>query len=202
LEVSVERAQRWLKRKQVTREQWPGEARVALASALSRISAVLQLRRTTLADAWAGALVCVVVYSLLVSRASSPQAFFWTFFIWLSGSAIIHLVFRLLGSSQTQSNVLIAVAYSIAPLTILEPLMTMTEAPLPGLALVVKCVAVRCRSARLANPAAARLHQVLWASRSASMCLVTTNVDHEKKTLLFVLPLVLLNIYFLSLRAM
>ena len=106
---------------------------------------------------------------------------FWVFSTWLLGSLIIFVLFRLLGSSHDLLEVTATIGYAIAPLVLLEPLMTLTEDPLPGLSLVVK------------------IFGVAWATRCASTALVQPNT--EKKIFLFACPLILFNVYLLSLRS-
>ena len=89
-----------------------------------------------------------------------------------------------MSANSTLENVIVANAYSLAPLVVLEPLVTMTQEPLPGLAFCIKVVCV------------------IWASRSASLALVSNDPAHERKVLLFVLVLVLFFIYMVALRDM
>jgi len=101
---------------------------------------------------------------------------------WLTGSFIVFLVFRMLASTNSLENVIVATAYSLAPLIVLEPIASMTSGPLPGLSVFVKLVSV------------------LWGSRSAALSLVAEK--HEGKMLLFLLPLVLFNVFLISLQSM
>jgi hypothetical protein len=106
---------------------------------------------------------------------------FWVFSTWLFGSLLIFLLFRLLGSSRDLLQVAASIGYASAPLVLLEPLMTVTEEPLPKISIGIKCIAV------------------FWAARSASFALVQVNT--EKKIFLFEFPLILFNVYWLSLRS-
>lgn len=105
----------------------------------------------------------------------------WVFATWLLGSLIIFTVFKLLGSSHSAMEVTSTLGYAMAPLALLEPLITLVEEPLPGLGLVVK------------------LLTVLWASRTASLALIQPVT--EKKIFLFACPLVLFNIFLISFRS-
>jgi hypothetical protein len=106
---------------------------------------------------------------------------FWVYATWITGSLIIFILFKLLGASHDLSEVMATIGFAITPLLLLEPLMTLTEEPLPGLSVAIKTIAVG------------------WASRSASLALIQPNT--EKKTFLFAWPLILFNVYLLSLRS-
>lgn len=105
---------------------------------------------------------------------------FWVYATWLCGSLVVFFLFRLLGSSHGVAEVTASVGYGVLPLIVLQPFMSLTEEPLPGLSFGIKFVGV------------------LWASRSAASALVQPNT--EKKMFLFTLPLLLLNTFLLSLR--
>lgn len=122
----------------------------------------------------------ILTYAMLICWGQM-YVIFWALATWIFGSLVLFLLFRLLGSSHDFINIAANVSYSTLPLTLLEPLMTLTEVPLPGLSFIIKCIAV------------------LWASRSASVILVQQNT--EKKVFLFEYPLILFNIYLLSLRS-
>ena len=126
-----------------------------------------------------GAALLALAYSLAVCWGQF-YILFWVFATWVSGSVIIFLLFKLLGSSHDLAEVMSSIGYAIAPLTFFEPLMTLTEAPLPGLSLIIKIIAV------------------VWSSRTASFALIQPST--ERKTFLFACPLILYNVFLLSLR--
>ncbi|KAH9260221.1 hypothetical protein BASA81_001390 [Batrachochytrium salamandrivorans] len=100
---------------------------------------------------------------------------------WAVGSLLVFLLFRMLGSSHDLARVASAVGCSTLPLLVLQPIVAITEDPLPWFSLGIKCLAV------------------LLASRSASLVLVQPST--EKKLFLFELPLLLLYVYLLGYRS-
>ena len=126
-----------------------------------------------------GSALGALIYSLIVFWGQF-YILLWVFATWFLGSLIVFLLFRLLGSSHDLLQVTNVIGYSIAPLIILEPLITLTEEPLPILSVVIQVIAV------------------IWASRTASLTLVQANT--EKKVFLFEYPLFLFNVYLLSFR--
>ena len=126
-----------------------------------------------------GAALCMLVYTLTFVWHQF-YVVFWVFSTWLFGSAVIFLLFRLLGSLHTLREVTTSVGYAVIPLILMQPFMTATEGSHPVVSIVLK------------------LFAVIWASRIASVALVEQQT--EKKIFLFAVPLLLLNIYLLSLR--
>ena len=130
-------------------------------------------------------LASVAAYALVVVGGRRPAGIVaaWIASTFLGGSLVIFLLFRLLGSPNSLGTVARVVGLSLLPLTVLEPLMTLLETPLPVLGYAVKCVAV------------------LWAARAASVFLVAAVPHaHEAKALLLAYPVVLLHLYMLNLR--
>ena len=126
-----------------------------------------------------GPAISTLLYALMICLGQL-YVIMWVFATWLFGSLIVFLLFRMLGSSHSLLEVTSMIGYSMAPLTILEPIITLTEEPLPMLSFAIK------------------LATIAWASRSASLGLIQPNT--EKKTFLFACPLILFNVILLSMR--
>lgn len=131
-------------------------------------------------DDMLGPMLSCLLYGLTLCWGQIHILLF-VFATWILGSLLVFLLFRLLGSSHDLWHVANAVGYSIAPLTVLSPVMSLTDEPLPWFSLLIKFIAV------------------LFASRSASLVLVQPST--EKKIFLFELPLLLFYVYLLGYRS-
>ena len=122
----------------------------------------------------------VGLYALACGRPPALAVVAWIVATYAAGSFLIFLLFRLLESPNSLTVVMHVIALSLVTLTVLEPLMTLLEGPLPILGYIVKTISV------------------LWAARTASVFLITTNTS--SKAFLFAYPCVLLHVYMLNLR--
>lgn len=85
-----------------------------------------------------GAYIVKKFLLLSFSLSSLPQAFF----CWIVGSLLIFILFDLLGSQRSCTECFVAIGYSVAPLALLEPLVALTEIPLPITSTVLKLLGV------------------------------------------------------------
>ncbi|KAL5464156.1 hypothetical protein EMCRGX_G033125 [Ephydatia muelleri] len=127
-------------------------------------------------DFW-GPLFVVLTFAL-VSIYGQFKVVSWVITIWIFGSALTFVLARVLGGEVTYSQTLGVVGYSLLPLVVVAPFVSVFHS-IVWIGFLIKCVGV------------------IWAAYSAGSLLAQEELRHKKPLLLY--PVFLLYVYFMSL---
>jgi len=134
---------------------------------------------STQADFW-GPLFVVLSYAFLLLW-THLKAVSWIITLWVVGSLLVSVLYRLLGAQNSFSRTLGIIGYSLVPLVI-TALLLLLLGGVPGLALVLK------------------LAGTFWAAYAAGSILTADAPELERKRPLLIYPVFLLYWYFMSLH--
>lgn len=127
-------------------------------------------------DFW-GPLFVVLTFAL-VSIYGQFKVVSWVITIWIFGSGLTFMLARVLGGEVTYSQTLGVVGYSLLPLVVVAPFVSLFQS-MVWIGFLIKCAGV------------------VWAAYSAGSLLAQEELRHKKPLLLY--PVFLLYVYFMSL---